>query len=93
MDYCTPENCYLVDGTTVPVGNDYPLADERQYWFDPDANSAKEAFLRCYNHRSDRANKITIAANDMEKFSVKNICKQYDLKIRNLFKLINESSS
>ncbi len=52
-DFCTPETAILIEGKTIPVGDNYHCSDERQYWFDPDFESIKAGLRHCFSHFED----------------------------------------
>lgn len=79
MDFCTPENSYLVDYNLVPVGYDEYLAVERgSVWADPNIAGAVAAMRSVASNPEEAAKKGKKAAQFVkDKFSIQSISDRY----------------
>ncbi|KST59838.1 hypothetical protein AO398_16305 [Methylobacterium sp. GXS13] len=79
MDFCTPENSYLVDYDLVAVGFDEYLAVERGcVWADPKIASAAAAMRDVVSNREEAAKRGVRAAQFVrENFTIRTISHRY----------------
>lgn len=79
MDFCTPENSYLVDYDLVPVQYDeYPAVERGSVWADPDISSAAAAMREVVSNRDEAAKKGARAAQFVRgNFSIQAISARY----------------
>ncbi|GJE52626.1 hypothetical protein GOFOIKOB_5699 [Methylobacterium tardum] len=90
MEFCTPDNCYLVDYDLIAVGHDeYPGVERGSTWADPKIASAAAAMREVLYSRDEMARRGMRAAQCVKNnFSIDAISKRYNRRldsIRSLF--------
>lgn len=86
MEFCRPDNAYLVDYKLVPVGTDeYPAVERGSLWAEPDIHSAARAMRDVYANRDEASCRGANAARFVaENFSVVAIAKRYRQRIQDI---------
>lgn len=88
LDFCFPENSYLIRGRTVSVAEGaYPYWHGQQ-WFEPDVESAAMALLELYRlHTSGEPNRKAAAARNTisDSYSAKKMGAKYAARLRQIW--------
>lgn len=80
LDFCRPENSYLVSGQTVEVRpGEYPFA-AGTLWFDPDLEFLSAQMREVFENPNAARKKAEIARSDIKKLSDIDICSQRFLR-------------
>ena len=86
MDFCTDENCFLVDYDLVAVGYDEYLNVERgSLWADPKISSAAAAMREVFYNRDEAARRGMRAAQCVKNnFSIDAIARRYSERLQSI---------
>lgn len=86
MDFCTEENCFLVDYDLVAVGYDEYLNVERgSVWADPKISSAAAAMREVFHNRDEAARRGMRAAQFVkDNFSIDAIARRYSERLESI---------
>jgi glycosyltransferase involved in cell wall biosynthesis len=86
MDFCTPENSYLVDYDLISVGYDEYLGVERgSVWADPNIASAAAAMRSAVSNRDEAAKKGARASQFVKNnFSIQAISNRYRYRLNEI---------
>jgi glycosyltransferase involved in cell wall biosynthesis len=83
MEFCTPENSWLVKGAKKYLASDdYIFVEPGQYWFDPDLDSATECLKEVYENPLARTAKSSCAKSFIsDRYTTSEIAKRYRYRI------------
>ncbi|MBA7558515.1 MULTISPECIES: glycosyltransferase [unclassified Methylobacterium] len=86
MDFCTPENSYLVDYDLVPVAHDeYPAVERGSVWADPNLASAAAAMRQAVSNRDEAKERGLRAAQFVRSnFSIQAIADRYGRRLNEI---------
>jgi glycosyltransferase involved in cell wall biosynthesis len=89
MDFCTPDNSYLVDYDLVPVGyEEYPAVERGSVWADPQIASAAEAMRHVVTNRDEAMKRGAHAAQLVKaNFSIDAISQRYNRRLSEITSL------
>lgn len=86
MEFCRPENAYLVDYNLVLVNTDeYPSVERGSAWAEPNIRSAELAMREVYANRDEASRRGTNAARFVaENFSLAAVAKRFGQRLQEI---------
>ena len=86
MEFCNPENCFLVDFELIPaMPGEYIFVERGSVWAEPSMSSAVEQLRRVFFDPAEAAARSARASSDLRrKFSVSRIAARYDDRLASI---------